>query len=79
MAQRLKPAIGAQITSDWPLFIETGRLTGLKPMSLYTAVRNNGRTINQYHVLNGIAKLLNKTVEDIVEPVSSNHKAKVTK
>lgn len=70
MAQKLKPSIGKKIVSEWPLFIVVGKLTNLKPMSLYTAIKNNSRTVNQYHVLEGIAKELNLSISDIIEPVS---------
>ncbi len=70
MAQKLKAQIKKQIVADWDLFTTTGQLTGLKPMSLYTAIKNNSRTIHQYHVLEGIARKLSLPINDILEEVN---------
>lgn len=70
MTQTLKKPIVKQIVSDWEMFAATGRLTGLKPMSLYTALKNNSRTITQYHVLEGLSKLFNQPISELVETVN---------
>jgi len=67
MAKRFKQEVIDQIKKDPVLFGAVAETMGIELISLPMALKRNGPTLNQYHIVVLVASHLGKDPEDVLE------------